>query len=136
MEKKIRRFGAGDIILLAVSAVFFIGILTFFKSCGPMEDGSWMTCHWACQAITGIAAVILVISIIHFIVPDAAIKSGLSIAEIPAAVLAAVIPGHLISLCMMNSMRCRAIMTPLTILFSILTIAAAIVDILLNRKKA
>lgn len=136
MEKKNKRFGIGDIVLLAVSAVFFIGILTFFKSCGPMEDGSWMTCHWACQAITGVAAVLLVIAIIHFIVPDAKIKAGLSIAAIPAAILAAVIPGHLINLCMMNTMRCRAIMTPLTILFSVLTIVAAVVDIIYNRKKA
>lgn len=136
MEKKNRRFGAVDGILLAVSVLFFIGIRTFFKSCGPAEDGSWMTCHWACQAISGVSAVILVIAVLHFIIPDPGIKAGLSIGILPAAVLAAVIPGHLIGLCMMNTMRCHAVMTPMTILFSVMTIAVSVVDIALNRKKA
>lgn len=135
MEKQKRKIKISDITFLVVSAIFFIGSLTFFQPCEPMEDGGWMTCHWAGQAVAGIAAVLLVISILHIVVSNAQMKSGLSMAAIPMAVLAAIIPGHLINLCMMDTMRCHAVMTPGTIVMSVLVIAAAVFDIVVNRKR-
>lgn len=134
MDKNKKRVGVSDIMLLAVGIVFIIGIFTFFRGCGPAEDGSWMTCHWAAQAIKGISAVILVDVVAHVIIPDARIKMGLSTGLIPLAVLAMVVPGHLINLCMMNTMRCRAVMTPGTIIMSVLVIIAAVADIIIQRK--
>ena len=46
------------ILLFVFSVVELIGIRTFFAPCGPKEDGSWMSCHWAGQAVTGTAAVL------------------------------------------------------------------------------
>lgn len=135
MEKQKRKIKISDITFLVVSAIFFIGSLTFFQPCEPMEDGGWMTCHWAGQAVAGIAAVLLVISILHIVVSNAQMKSGLSMATIPMAVLAAIIPGHLINLCMMDTMRCHAVMTPGTIVMSVLVIATAVFDIVVNRKR-
>ena len=135
MENKKINIGVSDIILLVLSAVFMIGIRTFFASCGPKDDGSWMTCHWAGQAVTGIAAVLLVIAIIHMFVPNAKIKQGLSLAVIPAALLSAILPGNLIGLCMMNTMRCHSVMHPAVIVVSVLMIAAAVLDLIMQRKK-
>ncbi|MBR1864891.1 MAG: DUF4418 family protein [Lachnospiraceae bacterium] len=135
MEKQKHKIGISDILLLVVSIIFFVGILTFFKPCGPMDDGNWMTCHWAGNAIAGASVVLLIIAILHILIPDARIKIGLSIAVIPIAALAAVIPGHLINLCMMETMRCHAVMTPATIVMAAFMIAAAAFDILVNRKK-
>ena len=135
MDNKKLNIRVSDIVLLILSAIFLAGILTFFAPCGPKDDGSWMTCHWAGQAIRGIAAVLFIISVIHLIIKDENVKQGLSVAIIPMALLSAILPGTLIGLCMMNTMRCRAIMRPGTIVLSVLMIAAAVLDIILQRKK-
>ena len=70
MKKNSSKIGAGDIVLLVVSVFFLIGILTFFQACGPKDDGSWMTCHWAGQALTGLAAVLTVIALIVITLVD------------------------------------------------------------------
>ena len=135
MEKKFGKVSVGDIILLAISVIYLIGILTFFGPCGPKDDGSWMTCHWAGQAVTGLAAVLTIIAVIHILVPNAKIKTGLDIAVIPVALLAAIIPGNLINLCMMDTMRCHSIMRPAVIVMSILVIAAAVFNVITQRNK-
>ena len=135
MENKKINIGASDIILLVLSAVFLIGIRTFFAPCGPKDDGSWMTCHWAGQAITGIASVLLVISVIHMFVKDAKVKQGLAIAMIPTALFSVILPGNMIGLCMMNTMRCHSVMRPASIIVSVLVIAAAAFDLLVQGRK-
>ena len=123
-----------DYIILILGAVYVIGILTFAKACGKTEEGSWMSCHWAQQAVLAFAAVLLVIALLHFILSNNRIKQGLSIASILCAAAAAAVPGILISLCMMDTMRCHSVMRPFTIVMSGLWIIAAFLDILLNLK--
>ena len=135
MEKRNRSIGVSDIILLVLSVVFLIGILTFFAPCSPRDDGSWMTCHWAGQAVTGIAAVLLVISVIHLVVKDAKVKQGLALAMIPVALFSIILPGNMIGLCMMDTMRCRSVMRPATLIVSVLVIVSAAFDLILQRKK-
>ena len=127
MQKK--RFGITDIILIIISIVYIIGMLTFIKPCGPAEDGSFMTCHWAGQAVLGIAALLAVNALIHMITSDAKVKIGLDLSMIPAAALAALLPGHLIPLCMMSNMRCQAVMKPGTLIFGILVAAGVLIDL-------
>lgn len=129
------KIGVTDILLLVFSILFFLGILTVFKSCGPKDDGSWMTCHWAGNIVLSLSVVLTVISIIHIIISNPKIKLGLSIAILPIAVLAILVPGNLIPLCMMATMRCRAIMQPAAIVISILIIITAIFDTFIQRKK-
>ena len=132
MKQKINGF---DVILLALSAVLLLGVLTAFAPCGAKEDGSWMTCHWAGNAVAGAAAVLTALAVMRFVVRDSKVRLGLSAAMIPTALLAALIPGRLIALCMMPSMRCRAVMSPAVTVLSVLLIAAAVIDIALRRRK-
>ena len=133
--EKTRKIKLMDTLLLAVTAVFFIGVLTAFKPCGPMEDGSFMNCHWAGNAVAGIALVMLVIAVIHIIAGERGVKTGLSISLIPMSVLAIIIPGRLISMCMMPSMRCHAVMMPAVIIFSVITIVFAILDAVVFKER-
>ena len=133
-DKKIN-IGVTDVVLLIIEIIFLVGIITVFKACGPMEDGSWMSCHWACQAVTGVAGVLLVISLLHMFIPGAKIKLGLSIAMIPVSILSAIIPGYMIKLCMMDTMRCHAVMRPFVIVISIISIVISIIDIIIQHKK-
>ena len=129
MKNKKMSFGIADILLPILSIVFIVGLLTFAGACGPAEDGSFMTCHWAGQAVTALAVLLLVTSIIRLAVRDRGMKKGLSIAMMLTAITAAIIPGNLINLCMMNTMHCHAVMRPFVIVMAVLHGAAAIFDI-------
>ena len=135
MEKKTSKISVMDIVLLVLSMAFFLGILFVFDPCGPKEDGGWMTCHWAGQAVTGLAAVLVVIALVHLFAPNAGIKTGLDIAAIPVALLAAILPGNLISLCMMNTMKCHTHTKPGNLVFSVLIAVASAVDIAVRIRK-
>lgn len=134
MEKKTSKVSVMDIVLLVLSLAFFLGILFVFDPCGPKEDGGWMTCHWAGRAVSGVAGAILATSLIHIFAGDCRTKIGLDLAILPMALLSALIPGKLIGLCMMADMRCRAVTAPAVTVFSVLLIAAAVIDLLIGRK--
>ena len=106
-----------------------------------MEDAAqsatqvtWMTCHWAGQAVTGVAALLFVLALLHTCIPDERTKLGIGISMIPTAILAALIPGNLIGLCGMKTMRCRSLMLPGVVVFSVLIVLLAIVDVLTYKK--
>lgn len=131
---KEKRIGAIDIVLLILSAALLIGVLTVFAPCGPKEDGSWMTCHWAGNAAAGVAAVLTVCAIVRMLVKRT--RPGMDCAMAASAILAALLPGELIHLCMMADMRCRAVMTPAVRVLSVLIAVVAVIDIVLQRRKA
>ena len=136
MNEKKRRFGITDILLLVLNLIFFVGIQTVFAPCDVRPDGSWMTCHWAGQALMGIAAALFAIAVMHLVIPCAQVKMGLALAVIPVSVLALVVPEHLTDLCMVETMHCHTMMEPAVTVLSLLNIVTAWADIYVYRKGA
>ena len=130
-----QKINALDVILFVLSAILLLGVLTVFAPCGAKEDGGWMTCHWAGNAVAGAAAVLTALAVMRIFAKDGKAQSWLSAAMIPTALLSALIPGRLIALCMMPSMRCRAVMSPAVTVLSVLLIAAAAIDSVFRRRK-
>ena len=131
-----KRFSVLNIIILIVSVVFLAGTLSFLKPCGPQEDGSFMSCHWAGQALIGVAVVLVVMAVILILLPSAESRMGAAVAMIPAGVLAAVIPGGLIRLCMMETMRCHAVMRPGAMCFGIVIAVLALINFIISARSA
>lgn len=127
--------GITDIVLAVVCAVLFIGTLTFLSPCGAKDDGSWMTCHWAGQVNIALSAVLLTMAVMHAAVPAGGVKLGLDLAMLPTSVMATQVSGRIISLCMMETMRCRAVMRPGVMILSLLIAAAAAWDLTIRLKK-
>ena len=134
MNEKKRRCGITDILLVVLNLIFFVGIQTVFAPCEARPDGSWMTCHWAGQALIGIAAALLAIAVMHLVIPRTQVKIGLSLAVIPVSVLAFAVPDHLIDLCMMETMPCHTVMEPAVTLLSLLNVLLAAADIYVYQK--
>mgnify|MGYP000867039537 FL=1 len=134
MNHEKRRFGITDVLLLVLNLIFFVGIQTVFAPCEARPDGSWMTCHWAGQALIGIAAALLAIAVMHLVIPRAQVKLGLALAMIPISVLALVLPDHLIDLCMMETMHCHTVMQPAVTALSLLNIMLVLADIYVYRR--
>ena len=134
MNEKKRRCGITDVLLLVLNLIFFVGIQTVFAPCEARPDGSWMTCHWAGQALIGIAAALLAIAVMHLVIPRAQVKIGLSRAVVPVSVLAFAVPDHLIDLCMMETMHCHTVMQPAVTALSLLNIMLVLADIYVYRR--
>jgi len=134
MNEKKRRCGITDVLLLVLNLIFFVGIATARAPCAARPDGSWMTCHWAGQALIGIAAALLAIAVMHLVIPRAQVKIGLSLAVIPVSVLAFAVPDHLIDLCMMETMHCHTVMEPAVTVLSLLNVLLAAADIYVYQK--
>ncbi|MBP3902514.1 MAG: DUF4418 family protein [Blautia sp.] len=130
MKEKKSPLGIADTLLPFLSIIFLVGLMTFAGACGPKEDGSFMTCHWAGQAVKALAVLLLITSIVRLAIRDRGTKKGLSIAIVLTAITAAVVPGILINLCMMNTMHCHAVMRPFIIVMAVLLAATAIFDII------
>ena len=133
--KETTKIGPVDVLLTVFSAAYLVGIRTVFRPCGPKEDGSWMSCHWAGQAVTGIAVCLVILSIAHLLTGNRGMKLGLDVGVMVLTVFSALIPGRLIGLCMLPDMRCHQLMTPGVTVCSVLVLAAAVSDAALIGRK-
>jgi len=116
-----------SLAVLVLSAIYMAGIFTFLRGCGPKDDGSFMTCHWAEMSLKGLSAVLTMQSVILLCSAVKGLASGYAaLMMVPVSLLNAVLPGNLIPLCMMDAMRCRSIMTPAARIFGILIAALAL----------
>ncbi|MBF1714229.1 MAG: DUF4418 family protein [Selenomonas sp.] len=135
MSSEKKRIGACPLLQSVLNAIFFVGIQTIFAPCAPHEEGKWTTCHWAGEALLGIAAVMLVMSLLHLLPLRTGMKEGLVFAMIPVSFLIIVLPGRLIPLCMMETMRCHVIMQPAVTVIAVLNIVLSAVYLWQHRKE-
>jgi len=64
-----------DIALFALACLYFIGTRTFLRPClNPMENGMWMTCHWAGQALSGLACVLAVTAAMRLLIKSGSVR--------------------------------------------------------------
>ena len=130
-EKKRSLVPAFVILVLAVLAA--AGVKSFAGPC-VHEDGSFGPCHWAGQALFGLSIVIAAESVIVLWRKDAGLRRGLYLAMMLTALLGILMPGTLISLCAMESMRCRMIMRPAMLVLYALMLVSATTGALLSKE--
>ena len=130
-EKKGSMIPALATVILAMIAA--AGVKSFAGPC-VHEDGSFGSCHWAGQALFGLSIVIAAESVIALWRKNTALRRGLYLAMMLTAVLGILMPGTLISLCAMDSMRCRLIMRPAMLVLYALMLVSATTGALLSRE--
>ena len=133
MKKKVYEF-----IPAVLAILLSIGVVTVFKACDPMEDGSWMNCHNAQMQVFVLGLVLTALSVVGLFLKESLIKKIIEIVSIVLAVIIAIVPGVITHLCMMDTMRCHTLMRPFVIIFGILFIVAQVVVIvfgIINSKK-
>ena len=135
MNSQKKGIGVCPLLQIVLNAIFFVGIQTIFAPCAPHEDGKWATCHWAGEALLGIAAVMLIMSLLHLLPLRTGMKEGLVFAMIPVSFLIIVLPGRLIPLCMMETMRCHVVMQPAGTVIAVLNIVLSAVYLWQHRKE-
>ncbi|WP_369283869.1 DUF4418 family protein [Oscillibacter sp. GMB15532] len=124
-----------SILLLALSAFLTLGTQFVFHACDAGADGSHMVCHWAQQGTIGAAGVLVLLHIFHLLTRDARSRAAFLIAGLPVTVLAMILPGGLIPLCMMADMRCQAVMRPAVLTVGGLILVLTVIALVLNFKR-
>ncbi|MDR2419562.1 MAG: DUF4418 family protein [Treponema sp.] len=131
---KNRIIGGGAAIVSGL--LIALGPQFLFKVCAPMENGSFMKCHWSAQAEIGIGSLIAALGIALVFFANTRIRLGLTIGIFLSGVLALLIPHTLIGGCAMHSMLCRKVAFPsITVISILLLIGAGLNAGYLVRKK-
>lgn len=130
-----KQFSPGAAAALLLSAVTAAGSVSFLGPC-VHEDGSFGSCHWAGQAMLGIGLLLAALSLTALLVKDGRLRAGILFAAAAAAVLGIFVPGTLINLCGMATMRCRAVMRPVMTLLCALTAVSCLAGGIVAYRKA
>ena len=100
-------------VMLVLALVITIGSFTFLSPC-VHEDGTVGACWWAGRALLGLGCLLAVLSVFTLLSGHA--RFGTYLSGIAVCAVGILTPGTLISLCRMDSMRCRAVMQPAMII--------------------
>lgn len=98
-----------------LSLLLTVGTFTFFKACGA-EEGHFMNCHWAQNAVSLSGAVLAALSLLRLVIANRDIRTGILLGIFTLSVSVIFIPKTLINLCMMETMRCHTIFKPAVII--------------------
>ena len=122
--KRNRKSIIPGILIMVFSLAALIGSRTILGPC-VHDDGSFGACHWAGQAMMGVSALNLAESCCILFVKNNGFRRGAFVYTVLTGILGILVPGTLIGLCGMATMRCRTIMRPaMTILFSLICVSA------------
>ena len=110
-----------------LSFLLSIGTFFVFHACEIKEDGTWMHCHEAQNAVVIGGLVLAILLTVTACLRNKSAKVVLGSLSVIGAVIIFLIPGTLISMCMMRSMRCYTVMQPFTrILSSVIALLSLI----------
>ena len=108
-----------NLILTVCCAVLAAGVKILFHACAPKEDGSWMHCHTAENTVFVIALVLTALSICMLLLKQRKAAGVLALLTAVGGAAAACVPGTLVKMCMMDTMRCHAVMKPIVVLLGL-----------------
>jgi uncharacterized membrane protein len=118
-----------------LTAVFLFAAATFMFKCPKMESGSYMNCHKANVMVAIISVILIVLNILLLLIKKRNVTNIISSLIILASIISAIVPGIIISLCMMPEMTCRAIFRPVDVICSILIIVFTTVSLFIKEAK-
>lgn len=123
------------ILILVTEIVFAAGVKTVFSGCGPMENGMYMACHTAENILFGIALFNIVLAAVSLFVKNRKINIVIGAVIAVSSLAAALLPGNVLHLCMMKTMRCQSIMKTFAISINGLGLIIAGAGIVLDTRK-
>lgn len=131
-----------DKVFSLLPAVFGIllsvGVMTVFSACGMKEDGTWMRCHGAQNAVELGGFLLFFLFSFGAILKSRGLKLFLFAAGVIGTVGLFFVPGDIMPLCMMKTMRCHTVFQPFVRLVSAVIVvsgAAGFVRAMRSRSK-
>ena len=112
-QKQTERLATGplDIALSVIPPAYLVGLKTFAGAC-EHDDGTVAACALTGNILFGAGLVALVLAAMRLLAVDHRTRRSFDLFLLIAGVFIAVSPNTVFSLCMMETMRCRAVMLP------------------------
>lgn len=123
------------LLVLLLSVVIAVGSVSFLGPC-VHEDGSFGACHWASRALLGTGILLAAESLFTLLCKDSRMRQGAFVPMLLTACLGCLIPGTLIDLCRMATMRCRALMQPAMILLLSISAILSMIGFFVEKRRA
>ena len=114
----------------AFSLLLFLGSFTVFAACGIKEDGSWMRCHSAQTMVTIFAAVLSACLLLQAFTRQKALRVVLNGIGIAGSAIIFLLPGKLMPMCMMHTMRCYTLFRPFVRIMAVLVACACLIQVI------
>ena len=119
-----------DILPIALGLMLSAGTATLFHACDMKDDGTWMKCHTAQEAViaAGLAAALwfLIAELIRYYV----IRVLLYILGVLGCIVIFMLPGTVMPMCVLRTMRCCTVMQPYVIIMASATAIASAVNVI------
>ncbi len=96
------------------------GSVTVFSACGMKEDGTWMRCHSTQDTVVLCAFILSAVLLFHAFLHQRILGIILNVTGMAGAVAIFLIPGTLMPMCMMHTMRCYTLFQPFVRIMSVL----------------
>ena len=97
------------IVLAVIEVLIAIGVKTVFAACPAMEDGSYMSCHNAENIVFALALVQALLIVGSIVIKNDKVRVVLGALFVISSAASIIIPGNVVHLCMMKSMRCHSV---------------------------
>lgn len=123
------------IILLILGALIALTPSVIAPTCGPMENGMFMKCHWMGRAVNATGVIIAIIGGAYAYVCSSKAKFALAFSNCLVGIYTILLPLYLIGGCKNPEMACRAKTMPLVYILSGLVVIITLVAMYLNRNK-
>ena len=109
------------------SLLLAVGVATVFSACGAKDDGTWMRCHAAQDAVLWVAVGMTAVLAVAAITRRGAVRAVLYAFGAIGSIAAFLIPGTIMPMCMMQTMRCYEVMQPFARIMAVVVFALCIV---------
>lgn len=122
-----------NLIALILSIVLAAGVKLWFHACAKMEDGTWMHCHDAENAVFAAGIALAVLLLLMLLLKNRKAAAVIGFLVTAGAIVTALLPQTIIHMCMMETMRCQSVMKPAVFLIAgavaLLSLIAAILHL-------
>lgn len=112
-----------------------IGVMTVFSACGIKDDGTFMHCHDAQISVALSGGCIAVFFALAAFLKNRIARIIFNVAALVVSVRAFLLPGILMPMCMMRTMRCYTVMQPFVRIITVICALFALWGIIRSLKK-
>ena len=123
------------LISLIAAVLMSLGVMTVFRACPAKEDVQWMHCHTAQMDLFYVGIALVILALAAMIIRSVPVCIFLYIVSAVLGCITLLVPGKLVSMCMMENMRCWSVMRPFAMLMGILVIVFSLINLIRQLKQ-
>ena len=121
-------------ILLALAAVIAIGSVTVLGPC-VHEDGSEAPCTRAGRAVLCDGCVLALLAALILFIRKPSVRIVLFFISLCVAAAGIALPGTIFQICRMDTMHCRAVMQPATVILFAFELIVSVCGLIVERNR-